>query len=356
MLFPLLGGEFMPKLEEGNFWIRATLPMSISLDQSREVRRQDARDPARLPDDPNAVRRRDRDHPEVVTVVSQLGRPDDGTDVAGFYNIEFFAPLKPFDEWPHGLTKEKLTEELSAGSCATAFPGVVFNFSQYISDNVEEAISGVKGENSVKVFGPDLETNEANAEGIVDVMSKVPGVEGPRHVRSLGQPSIEDRPRPRGVRAVRPQHRRRRGVVQAAIGGQAVTQVYEGEKFFDLTVRWKRAVPQSLEAIREITVSTPDGAHIPLGQIATITPAEGPRSSIARTACATRRSSSAFAGATSPERSPRPEAGSARRSHSPYDTHLEWAGEINELKEAKERLRSSSRSRCSSSRSSSTAR
>src|SRR5579872_239509 len=113
-------------------------------------------------------------HPEVASVVSQLGRPDDGTDVAGFNNVELFAPLKPFDEWPRGLTKEKLTEEVSAG-LEHAFPGVLFNFSQYISDNVEEALSGVKGENSVKVSGPDLKVNESKAEQIVDVMSKVRG-------------------------------------------------------------------------------------------------------------------------------------------------------------------------------------
>src|SRR6202034_4812473 len=114
-------------------------------------------------------------HPEVLTVISQLGRPDDGTDVAGFQNIELFAPLKPFDEWAPGLTKDKLTDELSA-ELAKSFPGVVFNFSQMISDNVEEAVSGVKGENSVKVFGPDLRPNEANAHSIVNVMNDVQGV------------------------------------------------------------------------------------------------------------------------------------------------------------------------------------
>ena len=173
--FRFLGGEFMPHLEEGNFWIRATLPMSISLEQSAKYVGQIRVDPARLP--AGARRRCDeahRKHPEVLTVVSQLGRPDDGTDVAGFQNIELFAPLAPFDEWPRGVTKDKLTDELSK-ELARAFPGVVFNFSQMISDNVEEAVSGVKGENSVKVFGNDLELNEKNAQAIVDVMSTCPG-------------------------------------------------------------------------------------------------------------------------------------------------------------------------------------
>ena len=154
VLFPLLGGEFMPKLEEGNFWIRATLPMSISLDQSAKYVGKMRAHPARLSAGrEQALHGRESAHPEVVTVISQLGRPDDGTDVSGFYNIEMFAPLEPFDEWPHGLTKDKLTDEIN-GELAEAFPGVVFNFSQYITDNVEEAISGVKGENSVKVSAP----------------------------------------------------------------------------------------------------------------------------------------------------------------------------------------------------------
>lgn len=128
----------MPKLEEGNFWIRGTLPMSISLEQSaRRVTR---------------MREILRSHPEVLAVVSQLGRPDDGTDLAGFQDVELFAPLKPYDRWPRGLTKEKLTEQLSR-ELEGEFPGVVFNFSQYLSDNVEEALSGVKG--AITAAAPD---------------------------------------------------------------------------------------------------------------------------------------------------------------------------------------------------------
>ncbi|HEY1435130.1 MAG TPA: efflux RND transporter permease subunit, partial [Thermoanaerobaculia bacterium] len=140
-LFPFVGREFMPKLEEGNFWIRATLPLSVSLPQSaRYVRR---------------MREILRERPEVLTVVSQVGRPDDGTDVGGPYNIEFFVPLKPFDTWKRGLDKDKLTKILS-DHFAREFPGIDFNFSQNIQDNVEEALSGVKGENTVKVVGPSL--------------------------------------------------------------------------------------------------------------------------------------------------------------------------------------------------------
>ena len=350
VLFPLLGREFMPKLEEGNFWIRATLPMSISLDQSakyvgrmRSILRGCPTNPAIHCDDAH------RRHPEVLTVVSQLGRPDDGTDVSGFYNIEFFAPLKPFNEWRRGLTKESLTEDINKELTA-AFPGVVFNFSQYISDNVEEAISGVKGENSVKVFGQDLERNEALAEGIVDVMGKVPGIADLGMFRSLGQPSIRIIPRRKECARYGLNTGDVDAVIQAAIGGQAVTEVYEGEKFFDLTIRWKPEYRMSLEAIREITVSTPDGSSIPLGEIADIQTAEGPatiyredgmRYSPVKFSVRGRDLASTIAAAQEKitESIPRceglPNGSKMCRS---YDTRLEWAGEINELHEAEGRL------------------
>ena len=169
VLFPLLGGEFMPKLEEGNFWIRATLPTSISLEQSASYVPRMRRILRGCPDDltvPCTDANRSENGKIVETVISQLGRPDDGTDLSQFNNIELFAPLKPFDKWPRGLTKEKITDEMSE-KFRLAFPGVVVNFSQYISDNAEEALSGVKGENSVKILGPDLYSNEKIADEIM---------------------------------------------------------------------------------------------------------------------------------------------------------------------------------------------
>jgi cobalt-zinc-cadmium resistance protein CzcA len=323
LLFPLLGGEFMPKLEEGNFWIRATFPMSVSLTESAG---QMGRMRAIL-----------RHHPEVVSVVSQLGRPDDGTDVAGFNNVELFAPLKPFDEWPHGLTKEALTEEV-AREFAEAFPGVIFNFSQYISDNVEEALSGVKGENSVKVYGPDIAKNENAADGIVDTMSKVKGVRDLGLFRSMGQPSIKIFP----DRVALERYGLNTGdvetVVAAAIGGQVVTQVYEGEKSFNLTVRWKPEYRTGIAAIRRITVATPEGSQIPLGQLASIdeetSPSvifreDGQRYSPVKFSVRGRDLQSTI------EESQRKIASGVRV---PADGHLEWSGEINELKEAMGRL------------------
>jgi len=322
-LFPLLGREFMPKLEEGNFWVRATLPMSVSLEQSaRHVGR---------------MRSILKSHPEIVTVVSQLGRPDDGTDVAGFFNIELFAPLKPLDQWPRGLTKPKLIEQLS-NELQDAFPGVIFNFSQMISDNVEEALSGVKGENSVKVIGPDIRANEATADAIVDVMSKVPGVKDLGWFHSMGQPSIKIVPDRVQCERYGLNTGDVEAVVQAAIGGQAVTQVFEGEKSFALTVRWLEQYRNSVNAIRKITVASPDGSQIPLGQLAAITE-EGSPSVIYRED-GRRYSPVKFSvrgrdlGSTIRDS----ENGIEQKIRLPPAAHLEWAGEINELKDAMGRL------------------
>ncbi len=323
LLFPLLGSEYMPKLEEGNFWIRATFPMSISLEQTaRKVGR---------------MREILRSHPEVVTVVSQLGRPDDGTDVAGFQNIELFAPLRPYGEWRHGLTKEKLTDRL-AEELQAEFPGVVFNFSQYLSDNVEEALSGVKGENSVKVKGPDIGRNEATAGAILDVMGKVRGVKDLGIFATLGQPSITITPD-------RPQCARYglntgdvEAVVAAAIGGQAVTQVFEGERSFALTVRWQAPYRTSVAAIGAIAVHAPDGADVPLAQLARISEESGP--SVIYREDGSRYSPVKFSirgrdlGSTIDEAQRR----IAEKVRLPPAAHLEWAGQINELKDAFGRL------------------
>jgi cobalt-zinc-cadmium resistance protein CzcA len=348
-LFQALGREFMPKLEEGNFWIRATLPISISLDQSARYVGRIRSILRGCPVDPNVpCDEAHRKYPEVVTVVSQLGRPDDGTDVSGFYNIELFAPLKPFDEWPRGVTKDKLTEQISK-EMSEAFPGVLFNFSQYISDNVEEAVSGVKGENSVKVFGTSLESNEKIADQIVDVMGKVPGIADLGHFKSMGQPNIKITP----DRELCARYGLNTGdidaVIQAAIGGQAVVQVYEGEKHFDLTVRWKPQYRMSLEAIREITVSTPDGAELPLGQLADVQIVDGPaiiyredamRYSPVKFSVRGRDLGSTITDAQAAlEREiPACDKSSGNKVCRPYDTRFEWAGEINELHEAEGRL------------------
>ena len=184
VLFPLLGGEFMPKLEEGNFWIRATLPTSISLEQSAKYVGRMRRHRAGAP--PARWSRSSR----------SSGAPTTAPTSPASTTSSSSRRSSRFDEWPRGLTKEKLTDELS-GELAEAFPGVVFNFSQMIADNVEEAISGVKGENTVKVFGPDLKENERHGDAIVDVMEKVRGRQGPRHVPLARPAQHRDHPRPR---------------------------------------------------------------------------------------------------------------------------------------------------------------
>jgi len=322
-LFPALGTEFMPTLEEGNLWIRATLPASISLEQSSKY--------------VGKMRAIIGRHPEVTTVLSQLGRPDDGTDVSGFFNIEIFAPLKPFNEWPRGETKEKLTEELST-ELRSAFPGVDFNFSQMISDNVEEALSGIKGENSVKIIGPDLRVNETKAQRIVTTMAKVPGVEDLGMFPSMGQPSIRITPDRQRIARYGLNTGDVESVVQAAVGGQALTQIFEGEKHFDLTVRFLEPFRSTVEAIRNITVPTPDGSQIPLSQLASIVEEESP--SIIYREDGHRYSPVKFSvrGKDLGSTIQAAQSEVARTVPLPYDTHTEWAGQINELNEAQGRL------------------
>jgi cobalt-zinc-cadmium resistance protein CzcA len=242
-----LGLEFLPKLEEGNLWVRATFPQSISLEDSDAY--------------VNRMRLLMSKYPEVQSVISQHGRPDDGTDATGFFNAEFFVPLKPFDSWPAGVDKAGLTQDMTH-ALEQDFPGVDFNFSQYIQDNVEEAASGVKGENSVKIFGNDLETLEKTANNIAAVLAKVPGITDLAVLRSLGQPTIRiDVDRVRAARyGLAPGDVN--AVVQAAIGGQAAGDLYEAgsDRHFAMMVRLAAPYRQNLEAIRRIPISAPAAA------------------------------------------------------------------------------------------------
>src|ERR1039457_819601 len=239
-----LGLEFLPKLEEGNLWIRATFPQSVSLEDSDTY--------------VDRMRTLMKSYAEVETVVSQHGRPDDGTDATGFFNAEFFVPLKPFDTWPAGVDKEKLTKDMM-DALGEEFPGINFNFSQYIQDNVEEAASGVKGENSVKIYGNDLETLEKTANQIAAVLAKIPGITDLAVLRSLGQPTIRvDVDRVRAARyGLAPGDVN--AVVQAAIGGQSAGDLYEGssDRHFPMMVRLAAPFRQSLDAIQHIPVGAP---------------------------------------------------------------------------------------------------
>jgi cobalt-zinc-cadmium resistance protein CzcA len=255
-----LGLEFLPKLEEGNLWVRATFPQSVSLEDSDTY--------------VNRMRKVMAAYPEVQTVVSQHGRPDDGTDATGFFNAEFFVPLRPFDSWPAGVDKDKLTQDMTQ-TLAQQFPGVEFNFSQYIQDNVEEAASGVKGENSVKVYGNDLETLEKTADAVAAVLAKVPGITDLAVLHSLGQPTIRiDVDRIRAARyGLAPADVN--AVVQTAIGGQSAGDLYEGtsDRHFPMMVRLAAPYRQNLDAIRRIPVAAGSGngvIQVPLADVADV--------------------------------------------------------------------------------------
>src|SRR5262245_56240401 len=212
-------------------------------------------------------------HPEVITVVSQHGRPDNGSDAAGFFNAEFFVPLKPFEQWAKGRTKAKLIDELQA-EFANEFTGIGFNFSQYIQDNVEEGLSGVKGANSIKIIGRDLAILEQIAGQVMREMSQVRGVKDLGLFPVLGQPNLNikvdrDRAARYGLNAGDVNT-----VVQAALGGTVATTLFEADRQFNVTVRVAPQYRDSVDTVRRIKVGfqTPSGnnAYIPLTELADI--------------------------------------------------------------------------------------
>ncbi len=259
LCFVLVGGEFMPPLEEGNLWIRATLPQDISFDTSANLA--------------NQLRAVIAESPEVTQTVSQMGRPDDGTDVSTFNNIEVSVRLKPAEEWRPGLTKPELINEINTR--LSRFPGIELNFSQNIQDNVEEAMSGVKGENSLKLFGDDFDTLTNLAGKIEQTMKSVQGVADVGVFKVGGQPSL--------IIQIDRAKAARYGIlagdinaaVQAAIGGAPISQVIQGDRRFDLTVRYPETNRSSPDAIRAILVPTADGGRVPLGQVANVAIREG---------------------------------------------------------------------------------
>ena len=223
-----------------------------------------------------------RGFPEVVTVVSQLGRPDDGTDATGFFNAQFNVPLKPFDAWPEGVDKEKLTQQIN-DALSAEFAGVDFNFSQYIQDNVEEAASGVKGENSIKLYGNDLDAIQKTAYRIKQVMKTVPGVTDLAVFDTVGQPTVDiEIDRERAARyGLAPGDIN--STIQAAIGGTAAGNVYEhgSDRNFPIVVSLAPQYRQNLDAIRHITVgaTSPSGSGvvpIPLTDVAKVSLVSGP--------------------------------------------------------------------------------
>ena len=325
-----LGMEFLPKLEEGNFWIRATMPPSISLEEGNGY--------------VNRMRNVIKSFPEVVTAISQHGRPDDGTDATGFFNAEFYVPLKPVDSWPKGVDKDLLTRQVNS-ALEAQFPGVEFNFSQNIQDNVEEAASGVKGENSIKLFGNDLETLEKTARKIKQVMSTVPGIADLSVFSSLGQPTVRiDIDRNRAARyGLAPGDIN--STIQAAIGGQAAGDLFEdgSDRHFPMVVRLAPEYRKNLDVIRRITIGAPNPngngmVQIPLSDVAEVSLVsgasfiyreQGQRYIPIKFSVRDRDLGSAVLEAQQKV---------AEQVKLPGGFHLEWAGEFGDLQEAIKRL------------------
>ncbi|MGA3097024.1 MAG: CusA/CzcA family heavy metal efflux RND transporter [Bryobacteraceae bacterium] len=257
LLIPRIGGEFMPHLDEGALWVRATMPYTISFEEASGISPQ--------------IREILRSYPQVTDVGSELGRPDDGTDPTGFYNVEFYVGLKPYKDpaWLGSIrTKEQLTESIRQK--LEAYPGIIFNFTQPAEDAVDEALTGLKSALAVKVFGPDLNVLQDSAIKIKEALQRVPGFAELTVVRELGQPSLlvdvdREKIARYGINVADVE-----AVIQAGVGGQAATQVIQGEKLFDLVVRMKPEFREGGRQISDLLVGTPNGQQIPLSQLANI--------------------------------------------------------------------------------------
>ena len=255
-----LGTDFLPTLEENNMWIRVTLPNTVDLSYSSKVAGE--------------IRKFFLSQPEVETVVAQIGRPDDGTDSTGVFNLEYGVYLKKPENWPAGVTKPDIEKRLQ--QYLEGIPGIDYNFSQYIQDNVAEALSGVKGENSVKLFGPDLEELEKKASQIEHVLKNIPGIVDVGVYTELGQPTLNvtvnrERCARFGLNVSDVEN-----LVQNSIGGNPVTSILEGERTFDLAVRFPDADRDLPEKLKYLLVDTPDGQRIPLNMVADVKLTDGP--------------------------------------------------------------------------------
>ena len=263
LLVPFIGGEFMPHLDEGALWIRATLPYTISFDEAARFSPQ--------------IRNIVMQYPMVTDVGSELGRPDDGTDPTGFFNDEFYVGLKPYSDasWKSGRihNKKELQEDIQKK--LETFPGVIFNYTQPAEDAVDEALTGLKSALAVKIYGPDLNVLQGKALEIKRRLEKVPGFTELTLVRELGQPSLivdvdRDKIARYGINVSDVE-----AMVQAAVGGQAATQVIQGEKLFDLVVRMEPQFRENAQAIGNLLVGTPSGQQIPLSELANIHESSG---------------------------------------------------------------------------------
>jgi len=257
LLVPFIGGEFMPHLDEGAIWVRATMPYTISFEEASKIAPQ--------------VRDILLSYPQITVVGSELGRPDDGTDPTGFFNCEFYVGLKPYKDkaWQGNIREKKQLIE-SIDKRLSAFPGIIFNYTQPAEDAVDEALTGLKSSLAVKIYGDDLNVLQSKALEIKNTLERIPGFTDLTVVRELGQPSLlvdvdREKIARYGVNVSDVE-----AVVSAAVGGAAVTQVIQGEKLFDLVVRMQPQFRSSAHDIGNLLVGTPDGQQIPLSQLADI--------------------------------------------------------------------------------------
>lgn len=321
-LFKFLGTEFLPELDEGAIYIRATCPLSVSLEDARDVA--------------NKMRRLILEYPEVKQVMSQTGRPNDGTDATGFYNIEFHVDIYPKKQWKSGLTKEQLIDQMQKK--LAVFPGIDLNFSQPIMDNVEEAVSGVKGSLVVKIYGDTLSYTESKANEVFAVMKNIKGVEDLGVIRNIGQPELridldEGKMALYGVTTADAN-----AIIEMAIGGKAITQIYEGEKKFQLRLRYEEPYRNNAEAISNLMVPTSRGSQVPIKNIATIQRLTGPsiifrddnrRYSAVKFSIRGRDMGSTIAEAQA-------KVGKAVQLHKGYE--MQWAGDFENQQRATKRL------------------
>jgi cobalt-zinc-cadmium resistance protein CzcA len=255
LLIPGIGAEFMPQLDEGALWVRATMPYTISYDESEKITPQ--------------IRAVLKSFPEVTTVASELARPDDGTDSTGFFNVEFYVGLKPYSEWTGAYrTKAALIEAINQK--LVSFPGIIFNYTQPAEDAVDEAESGLKSALAIKVFGSDLDTLEQKGKAIKQILERVRGIRDVTLVKELGQPSLDIKINRAMIARYGVNVADINGLITAAIGGDVATQVEQGEKQFDLVVRLERQYRDNPEEIGNILVPTPGGQQIPLKEFADI--------------------------------------------------------------------------------------
>ena len=255
LLIPGIGAELMPHLDEGALWVRATMPYTISYDESEKITPQ--------------IRAVLKSFPEVTTVASELARPDDGTDSTGFFNVEFYVGLKPYSEWTGAYrTKAALIEAINQK--LVSFPGIIFNYTQPAEDAVDEAESGLKSALAIKVFGSDLDTLEQKGKAIKQILERVRGIRDVTLVKELGQPSLDIKINRAMIARYGVNVADINGLITAAIGGDVATQVEQGEKQFDLVVRLERQYRDNPEEIGNILVPTPGGRQIPLKEFADI--------------------------------------------------------------------------------------